>query len=338
MVNTSHMERPDLKIEIFRRLFSAEGAFVSGQEISQQLGVSRTSVWKHLQALQRDGCQVEAVPRSGYRLLNSPDLLLPFIIQAKLKTRTIGQRIYHFTLLESTQAVAHRLAQQREPEGAVVIAEEQTGGRGRWGRSFFSPPGGLWFSLILRPPLQPQAALSLTLLAGVAVAEAIRNLAPLNVVLKWPNDILIGSRKAVGMLGEMIAEVDVLRYVVLGIGVNVNVKASAFPRDLKDIATSLSHELGREVSRSDFLVQVLERTEHYYGLLLRHGARPVLDAWRSLPSILGSTVSAETPEGSLEGKALDIDDQGALIVQTAAGEKVKVLAGDVHLLRQKGKT
>lgn len=335
MVNASRMERSDLKTEMFRRLISADGAFVSGQEIGQQFGVSRTSIWKHIRSLRRDGCQIQAVPRSGYRLLASPDLLLPFVIQTKLNTRTIGQRIHHFALLDSTQAVAHRLAQQGEPEGAVVIAEQQSGGRGRWGRSFFSPPGGLWFSLILRPPLQPQAALTLTLMAGVAVAEAIRALGPLDVALKWPNDLLMGGRKVAGMLGEMIAEVDVLRYVVLGIGVNVNVKASAFPPDLKDIATSLSHELGREVSRSDFLCRVLEHFENHYSLLLGRGPRAVLDAWRSLPNMLGSTVSAETPEGLVQGVALDIDDQGALLVQTGSGETVRVLAGDVHFVRQK---
>jgi len=332
------MESPDLKIEMFRRLISVDGAFVSGQEISQEFGVSRTSIWKHVKALRRDGCRIEAVPRSGYRLQANPDLLLPFSMRAKLRTKTIGQRIHHFASLKSTQAVAHRLAQQGEPEGAVVIAEEQSGGRGRWGRSFFSPPGGLWFSLILRPPLQPQAALTLTLMAGVAVAEATKRLGTLPLLLKWPNDVFIGGKKVAGILGEMIAEVDVLRYVILGIGVNVNVRRESFPPDLKDTATSLSLELGHDASRSEFLCRVLEHFEAYYGLLLAHGVRPVLDAWRSLPSILGSEVSAETPEGPVQGKALDIDEQGALMVEAAAGKVVRVLAGDIHLLRIKGTT
>jgi BirA family biotin operon repressor/biotin-[acetyl-CoA-carboxylase] ligase len=171
----------------------------------------------------------------------------------------------------------------------------------------------------------------------MAVAEAIKELGTLPVQLKWPNDVLIGDKKVAGILGEMIAEVDVMRFVILGVGINVNVEKGAFPQEIKDIATALNLEVGHKVSRSDFLCHVLERFEYYYDLLLSRGVEPILQAWRSLPNILGSTVTAETPEGVLEGKALDIDHQGALLVQTVSGEMKRIMAGDVCLVRPKGK-
>lgn len=332
MVNIIPGEKSDPRTAMLRRLNAAEGDFVSGEEISRELGVSRTSIWKHIQSLRRDGCRIEAVPNRGYRLLGAPDLLLAFVLQAKLKTRTIGRKIHHFDSVDSTQAAANLLAQKGEPDGTVVIAEEQGRGRGRLGRTFFSPRGGLWLSLILKPNLPPQGALALTLLAGVAVSEAVREATRLPVVLKWPNDILIGEKKVVGILGEMIAEVDLVRFVVLGIGINVNVSKKGFPAELKDIATSLSVELGHGLSRSDLLCAVLERFEHYYELLLKEGPAPVLDAWRALPNILGGNVSAETPEGLWQGKAVDIDEEGALLMDVG-GEVRKVTAGDVRLVR-----
>lgn len=337
MVNIIPGEKNDPRAAMLRRLNAAEGGFVSGEDISREMGVSRTSIWKHIQSLRRDGCRIEAVPNRGYRLLEAPDLLLPFVLRAKLKTMTIGRNIHHFGSVDSTQAAANLLAQKGEPDGAVVIAEEQGRGRGRLGRSFFSPRGGLWFSLILKPNLPPQGALALTLLAGVAVGEAVRKVTKLPVVLKWPNDILIGERKVVGILGEMIAEVDLLRFVVLGIGINVNVPKRCFPAELKDIATSLSVELGHTLSRGDLLCAVLERFEHYYELLLKEGPAPVLQAWRALPNILGSNVLAETPEGLWQGKAVDIDEEGGLLIEMPDGEVRRVTAGDVRLVRKTNK-
>ncbi|MBI4332790.1 MAG: biotin--[acetyl-CoA-carboxylase] ligase [Chloroflexi bacterium] len=329
-----YLEQDELKAAMLRKLMAA-GGFISGEEVSREMGVSRTAVWKYVRALRNDGCRIDAIPNRGYCLVEDPDLLLPFALKEKLKTKIMGRQVHHFDAVESTQPLAYGLAQKGAPDGALVVAEEQGLGRGRLGRSFFSPRGGLWFSLILKPDLPPQGALAITLLAGVAVAEAVQELAKLPVRLKWPNDVLIGDRKTAGILGEMIAEVDALRFVILGIGINVNI--AAFPNDLKDIATSLSLELGRRVSRGDLLCHVMERFEHYYGLLLARGPGPVLAAWRALPGTLGCPVRAETPEGVWEGTAMDIDEQGALLIQTSDGIK-HIMAGDVRLVREVGRT
>ncbi len=334
IVNISSMPEHDIKVSVILKLMSMPGEFVSGEAMSIGIGVTRTSVWKHVQELRNEGCRIEAVPRKGYRLLEEPDLLLPSILVRKLRTRTIGRQISYQDSAGSTQAVAAQLAGKGEPHGTLVLAEEQGKGRGRLGRTFFSPRGGLWFSLLLRPNFEPQKALVLPLLAGVAVGEAIQALGELPLMLKWPNDVLIDGKKVAGILGEMIAEVDALKYVILGIGINVNIPE--FPPELDGIATSLSLRLGRRVSRSSLLCSVLERFEHHYDILLARGGGPVLEAWRALPNILGCQVAADTPEGTWQGKAVDIDDQGALLLDT--GNEVKrVMAGDVRLEVGSGK-
>ncbi len=328
MVNNPRSGKVGLKTLLLRQLTANPGRFVSGQEISHELGVTRTSIWKQVRALRNDGCRIEAMPNRGYRLLDGNDLLLPCALEARLGTRVLGRRLHHFGMVDSTQSVASSLAQRGEPHGALVIAEEQGKGRGRRGRSFFSPRGGLWFSLILRPDLEPQRAVVLPLMAGVAVGETIRALG-VGITLKWPNDVLVEGRKIAGILGEMMAEMDALRHVILGIGINVNI--DSFPTALEGIATSLSLKLGRRVSRSDVLCGVLERLEYYHDLLLTAGSAPVLDAWRALPNMLGRPATAETPWGVWQGTARDIDQNGALQIETPGGELKTVMAGDVRL-------
>ncbi len=333
MVNTSTSKGNQVKIELLQALEASQGCFVSGEELGRHLGVSRTSVWKHIRALRRQGYVIESLTRQGHRLLACPDSLHPVEIKKRLKTEVLGRIVHYFPKVDSTQSVAFQLAQKGAAEGTVVVAEEQTGGRGRLGRSYFSPRGGVWFSFILRPPFQPQFTLPISLMAGVALAEALKEATGLPLTLKWPNDILIGDKKVAGILAEMVAETDKVSFVVCGIGINVNIKRDSFPEELRPTATSLSIELGQETSRVDILCQVLERLDRHYSLLLQHGPPTIIEAWRRLPNMLGKQVRFTTPEGTLEGKAVDLDDQGALLVQIGAGLIRQVLAGDIYLLK-----
>lgn len=332
MVNISAASKSQVKLELLRALEANTGGFVSGEKLGQQLGISRTSVWKHIQALRHQGYAIESLPRQGHRLLSCPDSLLSLEIQKQLHTRLLGQTIYCFPQLTSTQNIAFQLAQKGAPEGTLIVAEEQTGARGRLGRFYFSPRGGVWFSLVLKPPLQPQLTLPISLMAGVAVAEALKGLSGLPLVLKWPNDIFVRDKKVVGILTEMVAESDRVQFVICGIGVNANIEPGAFPEELRPIATSLKIELGYEISRTTLLCQVVESLDRYYHLFLLQGPQAIIEAWRRSPNMLGKKVRVSSPEETMKGMALDLDSQGALQVQTDTGLVKQVVAGDVRLL------
>ncbi len=316
---------------VLARLRASAGP-LSGARLSQQLGVSRTAVWKHVEALRRLGYAVEAAPRAGYRLVSAPDRLYPWEIREGLRASRFGREIRHFETTGSTQDVARQLAEEGAPEGTVVVAEEQRSPRGRLGRAYHTPRGGLWFSLLLRPRKAPEEVICLSLLTAVGVHRAIEIVTGLRPLVRWPNDLLIDARKVAGILVEMASEQDVLRYVVVGIGVNVNLGERDFPEDLRPIAVSLRQALGRDVPRVQLLQRVLKEMETAYDTYLREGARSVLDAWKALPTILGQPVTVESPWEIWRGVAEDLDDEGALLVRTDEGELRRVLAGDVRIV------
>jgi BirA family biotin operon repressor/biotin-[acetyl-CoA-carboxylase] ligase len=315
---------------LLRELKAAEGP-LSGARMGRVLGVSRTALWKQVQQLRRLGYRIDAAPRVGYRLAGVPDRPYPWEVRDGLRTRRLGQRVHHFAVTGSTQDEARRLAEEGAPEGTLVVAEEQRSPRGRLGRSYFTPPGGLWFSLLLRPRRSPEQVTSLSLLAAVGLHQAIEAVTDLRPSVRWPNDLLIEGRKLVGILVELASEQDVLRYVILGIGVNVNLTNDDFPPDLQPIATSLRQVLGREVARVPLLQRILERTEALYDRYLESGPRPILDAWRALPTVLGQRVTVEELRERWEGTAVDLDDAGALLVRRDDGALQRVLAGDVRI-------
>ncbi len=323
--------KDDARLCVLKALEVAGGDFVSGAGLSHGLKVSRTSIWKHVRALQEQGYIIESRPHKGYRLISCPGTLSPLEIRKCLRAKVIGSEIQLISRVGSTQDECFNLAQKGAGEGLVVMAEEQFGGRGRVGRSFFSPKGGLWFSFVLRPPLHPQVCMPISLLAGVALSEAIRETTGLPAVLKWPNDILIRGRKAAGILTEIVAETDAVRFVVCGIGVNANVSEEKFPVELRPIATSLSSELGHEVSARELLVRILEKLDHYYLEMLSHGAKAILEAWRTNPNVLGSRIQVTSLNEKVEGTAVALDEDGALLVRTDDGLCRRVIAGDVVL-------
>ena len=318
--------------EIILSLFnqSADG-FVSGARISQQLGVSRTAVWKHIRSLRQAGYNIEAIPSRGYQLLQSPDILVPEAILAGLDCRVLGARVCCLDVTDSTNLKACRLGDGGEPEGMVVIAEQQTFGKGRMGRRWESPAGvNLYASILLRPAILPFDAPQLTFLSAVAVCRAIKSVTGLQATAKWPNDVLLNGKKVAGLLNEMSAETDRVNYVVLGIGVNLNMREEQFPQDLRYPATSLAITGGRPVSRLDFTRTLLQEIDALYQLFMQQGSEPVLEAWAQLCDMTGQVVRVDCNELQIEGVMTGLADDGALLVRTATGKMERVYAGDVQ--------
>lgn len=325
-----------LRARILALLRKAGKEYLSGEEIAGRLGVSRTAVWKHIKELREAGYEIKSRSRSGYTLEEVPDCLLPGEIKNGLKTQFIGKDIVFFEEVDSTNWIAKQLAAQGAAAGTVVVAETQGKGRGRLERPFFSPKGkGIWFSVVLRPHILPQEAPKCTLLAAVAVATAMKRFG-LRAEIKWPNDIMHEGRKVTGILTEMSAEIDRINYIVIGTGINVNIEEEEFPEELRDKATSLAVMKGEPLSRVAFFQAVLEAFDELCLLLEAKGFSPIVARWREYAVTLGQDVHVIGVMGkdSFDGRAVDIDEEGALLVETACGVR-RVLAGDVSIRPQK---
>lgn len=320
-----------VRSNILAILRQAQGEYISGEELSRQLGVSRTAIWKHMHALKEEGYQIVSHSRRGYLLEAISEFLLPAEIKHNLATTCLGQEVQWFEQLDSTNNEAKKLAAAGAPEGTVVIAEEQLGGRGRIARGWFSPKSkGIWFSLILRPKFPPYEASKCTLMAAVAVAKAIRAETGVNCGIKWPNDILYQGKKLVGILTEMSAEMDAVNYIVIGCGINVNIAADEFPPELADAAVALASVASNTISRTSLLQRILCEMESCYQEVLQGGFAGVLAAWKALSVTLGQDVEVIGLDRHFSGRAIDLDEQGSLLVQTA--ERLEtVVAGDVSI-------
>jgi BirA family biotin operon repressor/biotin-[acetyl-CoA-carboxylase] ligase len=304
---------------------------LSGEEIARRLKVTRTTVWKKIKGLEQMGYEIEASTRSGYRLVSSPDLLAPWEVHPLLQTKKIGRRIHYFQTLDSTNANAYQLALDGAEEGEVVISESQEKGRGRLERQWFSPPFlNLYLSLILRPNIPPHQASLITLMAAVATADAITQFSGLLPLIKWPNDILLRDRKVAGLLNEIHSEMDRIHFVILGIGVNLNMDEKLFSEEIRTVATSLKIEMGQTISRKAFLQFFLQALEKWYSVFLKEGGAAILKAWRDRAHIRGRGVKVTSFGETFVGIAIDVDSDGALILETAEGERKRVVAGDVE--------
>jgi BirA family biotin operon repressor/biotin-[acetyl-CoA-carboxylase] ligase len=313
-------------------LAEAGDEFVSGEAISDKLGLSRAAVWKHVNALRGMGYRIDAVPARGYRLVEIPDRLTALELRPLLGTHDLGQVLHCFEEVGSTSDAAKELAEAGAGHGEVVIAERQTAGRGRRGRSWSSPAGkNLYLSAVLRPDLPPQRAPELTLVASVALCQVVRE-AGVEAGIKWPNDILRGGKKLAGILTELAAEPEAIQWVVLGIGVNLNGRPEDFPEELRAGATSLAVERGQPVPRALFVAALLTRLEEWLDRHAEEGFEPVREAWREQSATLGREVHVLSEGAELDGVAEDIDERGALLVRTGAG-LTRVVSGDVRLLR-----
>lgn len=316
---------------ILRALREAGDVGIHGTAISEGLGISRTAVWSHIEELRSLGFGIDAGPHSGYRMISVPDVLLGDDIQSQLPTDTIiGQDIRVFRETASTNKLADQMGVSGEKEGLVVFAESQTQGRGRLGRKWISPENkGLWFSVLLRPPLRPPEMTQLTVIAATALARAIRNVTDLKPDIKWPNDILINGRKVAGVLTEMSAEPDRVLHAVLGIGVDVNLEQSDFPPELHTIATSLRLESGKHVHRSTLAVRLLEALDQDYKRIRKGKFDQVSEEWESQCITLGKRVRIHQMDRTCEGFAESLDSEGALMIRNANGRLERITGGDV---------
>ncbi|MFH0754146.1 MAG: biotin--[acetyl-CoA-carboxylase] ligase [Candidatus Omnitrophota bacterium] len=315
-------------IKIVSFLKEHEG-YLSGEEISRSLHISRAAIWKYMDQLREAGYEIEAFPHRGYRLISSPDVLLPSEVQYGLGTRHFGGLVYHFESVHSTMDEAFRLGLEGAPEGTVVVAESQIKGRGRMGRNWSSPKSrGIYFSLLLRPVLPPSQAPMLTLDAAVALSQAVEKVCPqVKARIKWPNDILVSKKKLCGILTELRAETDRVQFVVIGVGVNVNNTPSQFLPE----ATSLRVETGVVCDRVQLFQEILRQMEKRYMAFLKQGAAAVVADWKARSATLGCRVRFLERGESMVGVAEDLAQDGGLWVRLSDGRRIKRVAGDIFL-------
>jgi BirA family biotin operon repressor/biotin-[acetyl-CoA-carboxylase] ligase len=302
----------EVKKKIITFFRESEGDFISGEEISSALGFSRASVWKYINKLRDDGYVIEAVPHLGYRFKSAPDKMYGYDISSGLRTKTFGQKsIYYCESIGSTNDRAYELAESGEPEGTLVIAETQTRGKGRMGREWVSPKGGIYISVVLRPDAETDEIPAITLIAATAIIRVIKKICGVDAKMKWPNDILVSGKKVCGILTEIKAQPDMVDFLILGIGINVNTPSENLPPE----ATSLKVELSRQADRAEFVRHMLKELEDDYARFKKEGFASLQEECKGLSLILGERVKVSEHHRSIEGLAVDIDEKGALIIR-----------------------
>jgi len=320
----------DKRLASLLTLLAANATIViSGTRIAREIGVSRSTVWRWVERLRELGVKVKGQPHTGYFLEKVADILTPDMLRQRLKGRLFGKRIYHFFKIDSTNRVGLELGYAGEPEGAVILAEEQTAGRGRSGRSWHSERAtGIYLTLLLRPKLAPVQAPLLTMMAGLSAHAAVQAVSGLAVDVKWPNDLLIRGKKVGGILTEMHAETNAVRFVIVGIGLNVN--QEKFPGELSATATSLRSETGKAQSRLELLVRLLREFENDYNRFLQEGASSVVERFEQVSSYArNKKVRVTNGSESFMGLTAGLAPEGLLRVQRDDGKVVTVIAGDV---------
>lgn len=318
-----------MKAEILTILKDTDG-YVSGQELCERFGVSRTAVWKAMNQLKKEGYEIESVQNKGYHLVKTPDILSKNELVSIRKTKWVGTEICYFDVTDSTNTQAKSLGEGDAPNGTLVVAGKQESGRGRWGRSFESPAGtGIFMTLLLRPEIEPQNASMLTLVSALAVAKGIEHMVDLPVQIKWPNDIVINGKKVCGILTEMSAQMDYVNYIVIGIGINVG--NEEFPEEIKDVATSIYLESGKHVNRAMLIEKIWEEFEDYYELYEKtQDLSSLVKEYDSYLVNRGQKVRVLDSKEPYEGKAMGITDRGELIVDTWEARRL-VSAGEVSV-------
>ena len=312
--------------------FLRDKEYVSGEVLAQKLGISRVAVWKQIQRLKDMGYKITSDQNLGYCLVSRPDLLLPQEIQRGLFTNYIGKKIYYFPELKSTNIIAKEKALHGAEginEGTLIIAERQSAGKGRLGREWFSPAGGIWFSIILYPQLSPSYISRITLMTAVAVVKAIKICTQIKSQIKWPNDILINEKKVCGILTEMSAELDIINWVVVGIGINANIDHRDFPEDIQENTISLKEASGKEISRVKLAQTFLQEFEKYYDKLKRIEFSSILKEWKLCSHTLGRKIRVDMGERIITGEAVNINEEGALILKKEDGELLEIISGTI---------
>lgn len=324
-----------MKNKILSLLKSNKNNFISGEKISNTLGVSRASVWKHINALKADGYLIESISRRGYMLTDEPDLLTYGEIKEYLKTEYIGHNFKYYETINSTNIKAKSLAELGEPEGTIVISEEQTMGRGRLGKEWISPKyKGIWMSIILRPDINPAKVAKITMIGATSVCNAVKEIG-VDTYIKWPNDIIIDNKKVCGILTEMSAELNIINYIVLGIGINVNINNEEFPASIKNIAASLKDYHGSSIKRKELAGKVLNNFEILYDEFLKTGnIKSTIKICREKSTLLGKEITILKNNNYFNVRAVDISDDGELVVKHNDGSIEKLISAEVSIKKK----
>ena len=319
-----------MKTEILKLLRKADG-YVSGQQICEQLDVSRTAVWKVIRQLKEEGYQIEAVRNRGYRIVEVPDVLTGEELKSLMQTQWVGRNIVCYPETDSTNLRIRELGDAGAPHGTLAVADMQTSGRGRRGRTWESPPGSsIYMSILLRPDIIPGAAPMLTLVMACSVAEGISDCENVDVRIKWPNDVIAGGKKLVGILTEMSTQIDYINHVTIGVGINVNM--TEFPENIRDTATSLRLETGHKVRRAPLIAAIMKRFEENYAVFLKtQDMSGLMEKYSGMLINLDRDVLVLGAEDSYKAHALGIDRQGELIVRREDGTEEKIYAGEVSV-------
>jgi BirA family biotin operon repressor/biotin-[acetyl-CoA-carboxylase] ligase len=321
-----------MKDQVLQMLRKSQDGPISGEEISRQLGVSRTAVWKHISSLREEGHQVISKSKVGYVLVDSPDLLYPLEIMSQVDEGSFGSNIIYREEVGSTNNLAKEEADRGAFHGTVVLAERQMAGKGRRGRIWSSGTNkGIWMSMILRPSFSPQLAPRLTFVAAIAVIRAVEKVSGIKLELKWPNDVYCRGKKVAGILTEMKAELDLIDYVVIGIGFNVNQLEEDFDQELQEIATSLIMISGRQFNRQELVVNVLREFAYWYQIFAGNGFAPVLSEWKEWDITIGKQVIVKEVTRQYPGVARGVDEDGNLLVEDDLGKLHRVYSGEVSI-------
>lgn len=318
-----------MRTELLTALKEADD-YVSGQELCEKFGVSRTAIWKAVNQLKQAGYEIEAVQNKGYKIISTPDRLNVSELESIRKTAWAGNEIFYFDIIDSTNARAKQLAEEGHPSGTLVVAEKQEAGRGRRGRTWESPTGnGIFMTLMIKPEINPNNASMLTLVAALAVSKAISNSTGRPAGIKWPNDIVMNGKKVCGILTEMSAQFDYVNHIVIGIGINVH--NEVFPDEISQMATSIYLETGEHLNRAKLIEEVLEQFEAYYEIYLKtEDLSGLVKEYNSHLVNMHQNVRVLDPKEPFEGKAMGITPHGELIVDTWESRKL-VSAGEVSV-------
>jgi len=319
--------------KILSILYNSFGCWVSGEDISRELGITRTAVWKNINILRDTGYIIESSNKSGHRLTSSNNVINEFAIRKNLKTSVFGRqdiRIYEIT--GSTNIEAFQLATVGAPEGSIVIANRQDAGKGRMGRTWSSPSGkNVYISVILRPTIPPYLAPRLTIVTAVALSDTLRESGVPGHRIKWPNDILAGDKKLSGILTEMKGDTDAIEFIITGIGININATLEDYPPELHSTVTSLNIILNRITDRNDFIALLLSNFEKYYNRFLQGEFSGILTTWKEQADIVNREIKVQQFNEIFSGRVIDLNEDGNLIVDTGV-EIRTVNSGDINYL------
>ena len=314
--------------KILNELKRAEN-YISGEYLSSTLNISRSAIWKHIKNLKSKGYLIDGISNKGYKLISSPDLLNKSELLPLLNTSIIGKNIIHFDDIDSTNIKAKELAQKDIEDGSIIISEKQTLGSGRFNRKWFSPLGGLWFTLVLRPNIPPTEAPKITQIAAASIYKTLRDF-NINTTIKWPNDILLNDKKLCGILAEMKCDMDRVHYLILGIGMNINIDENAFDESVKSIATSLKLEYNRQFERREILAGFLNHFETLYNkFVYNFDLSETISICREHSNIFGKQAKLITYNTEEIVTCISLSDGGDLIVKDSNGNEKSVLAGEI---------